>query len=188
MQIAKAPDQLQVPRGKGSKTPDDFNGDGRRDLVLNGLAKAESHAHNAGVGIVHGSERGLSSGARQLVSPKKQGAAAEGRLPAVFDAEETCDLNGDGQVVPQSLRQSRRPPSEFLGGGASSYARRSGRQSMLAADEKRYTTRMRTKPPAAHSACARLGWCPSMKGLQPQNTATVSTARTVWVPGDQARR
>ncbi|WP_030600350.1 FG-GAP repeat domain-containing protein [Streptomyces fulvoviolaceus] len=96
VQIAKAPARLPVPRGDGSKTPDDFNGDGHRDLVLNDLVKAESHADDAGIGIVYGSERGLVPGARQLVSPRTQGAATDGQLPAVFDAEATCDLDGDG--------------------------------------------------------------------------------------------
>lgn len=97
VEIAKVPAQLPVPRGKGgSKTPDDFNGDGHRDLVLNDLVKAESHADDAGIGIVYGSERGLVPDARQLVGPGKQGVATGGQLPAVFDAEATCDLDGDG--------------------------------------------------------------------------------------------
>nr|WP_235457202.1 VCBS repeat-containing protein [Streptomyces olivochromogenes] len=94
--IANAPAMLPVPHGKGSEIPDDFNGDGHRDLVLNDLVKAQSHADDAGVGIVYGSPRGLVPGARQLLSPRKQAARTKGQLPAVFDAEESCDLNGDG--------------------------------------------------------------------------------------------
>ncbi|MER5291562.1 VCBS repeat-containing protein [Streptomyces pharetrae] len=92
---AEAP-LLPVPRGTGSDVPDDFNGDGHRDLVLNDLVKQQSHADDAGIGIVYGGPRGLTPGARQLISPVRQGARTAGRLPAVFDAAATCDLDGDG--------------------------------------------------------------------------------------------
>jgi hypothetical protein len=91
-----APARLPVPPGQGSGVPDDFNGDGHRDLVLDDLVKAQSHADDAGIGIVYGSAHGLVPGARQLLTPKRQAAPAEGRLPAVFDAEDGCDLDGDG--------------------------------------------------------------------------------------------
>ncbi|MEU8850622.1 VCBS repeat-containing protein [Streptomyces sp. NPDC048564] len=94
--IADAPARLPIPHGKGSKTPADFNGDGHRDLVLNDLVKAQAHADDAGIGIVYGGERGLTPGARQLLSPRRQAAPTKGRLPAAFDAEATCDLDGDG--------------------------------------------------------------------------------------------
>ncbi|MER5913622.1 VCBS repeat-containing protein [Streptomyces sp. NPDC001982] len=93
---ADAPAQLPVPHGNGSKVPDDFNGDGHRDLVLDDLVKAQSHADDAGIGIVYGSAHGLRPGARQLISPVKQGARTKGQLPALFDAEASCDLDGDG--------------------------------------------------------------------------------------------
>lgn len=96
VRAAKAPAQLPVPRGKGSRTDDDFNGDGHRDLVLNDLVKAESRADDPGIGIVYGSVTGLRPGARQLIRPAKQGVPTDGQKPAVFDAEQTCDLNGDG--------------------------------------------------------------------------------------------
>ncbi|WP_051827627.1 FG-GAP repeat domain-containing protein [Streptomyces bicolor] len=96
VQAADAPARLPVPRGEGSGTPDDFNGDGQRDLVLNDLVKAQAHADDAGIGVVYGSDRGLTPGARQLLSPRRQAAPTKGQLPAVFDAEETCDLDGDG--------------------------------------------------------------------------------------------
>ncbi|NUT25032.1 MAG: VCBS repeat-containing protein [Streptomyces sp.] len=96
VRIADAPARLPVPQGKGSKTPDDFNGDGHRDLVLNDLVKAQAHADDAGIGIVYGGDRGLTPGARQLLSPRRQAAPTKGQQPAVFDAEATCDLNGDG--------------------------------------------------------------------------------------------
>lgn len=93
---AKAPAKLPVPRGDGSRAEDDFNGDGHRDLVLDDLVKAQEHADDAGIGIVYGSARGLTPGARQLLSPARQAAATKGQLPAVFQAETTCDLDGDG--------------------------------------------------------------------------------------------
>jgi hypothetical protein len=97
VQIADAPAaELPVPRGKGSRTPDDFNGDGHRDLVLDALVKAQSHADDAGIGIVYGSAHGLTPGARQLLSPARYAARTKGRLPAVFDAEAGCDLDKDG--------------------------------------------------------------------------------------------
>ncbi|MFI8069618.1 FG-GAP repeat domain-containing protein [Streptomyces sp. NPDC086033] len=91
-----APARLPVPKGKGSRTPDDFNGDGHRDLVLGDLVKAQAHADDPGIGIVYGSARGLVPGARQLITPSGQGAATDGQLPALFDAEATCDLDKDG--------------------------------------------------------------------------------------------
>ncbi len=96
VRVADAPAQLPVPRGKGSRTPDDFNGDGHRDLVLNDLVKTQAHTDDAGIGIVYGGERGLRPGARQLLTPAKNAARSKGQLPAVFDAEASCDLNGDG--------------------------------------------------------------------------------------------
>ncbi|MFE5217200.1 MULTISPECIES: FG-GAP repeat domain-containing protein [unclassified Streptomyces] len=94
--IADAPARLPVPHGRGSRVRDDFNGDGHRDLVLDDLVKAQSHADDPGIGIVYGGPRGLVPGARQLLSPGRYAAPTEGRLPAAFDAEETCDLDGDG--------------------------------------------------------------------------------------------
>ncbi|WP_051851989.1 FG-GAP repeat domain-containing protein [Streptomyces sp. NRRL F-5650] len=96
VRAAGAPAPLPVPRGTGSEVPDDFNGDGHRDLVLDDLVKAESHADDAGIGIVYGSSRGLVPGARQLLTPEKYAAPVGGRTPAVFEAEASCDLDGDG--------------------------------------------------------------------------------------------
>ncbi|MET7324048.1 VCBS repeat-containing protein [Streptomyces sp. NPDC005549] len=96
VRAAQAPALLPVPRGDGSEVPDDFNGDGHRDLVLDDLVKAESHADDAGIGIVYGSPRGLVPGARQLLTPKQHAAPVDGQLPAVFEAEASCDLDGDG--------------------------------------------------------------------------------------------
>ncbi|MFE1958948.1 FG-GAP repeat domain-containing protein [Streptomyces sp. NPDC059479] len=108
-----------VPPGRGSRLPDDFNGDGHRDLVLNDLVKApgDSYGDDAGIGIVYGtaggdgkgaSGRGKASGAdagigagidpaiRQTISPRTHGARVAGVLPAAFDAEAACDLDQDG--------------------------------------------------------------------------------------------
>ncbi|MFJ6073525.1 FG-GAP repeat domain-containing protein [Streptomyces sp. NPDC093065] len=96
VRAAQAPALLPVPRGEGSEVPDDFNGDGHRDLVLDDLVTAESHADDAGIGIVYGSPRGLVPGARQLLTPEKYAAPVDGQSPAVFEAEAGCDLDGDG--------------------------------------------------------------------------------------------
>ncbi|MFE2460714.1 FG-GAP repeat domain-containing protein [Streptomyces sp. NPDC059402] len=96
VRAADAPALLPVPRGGGSEVADDFNGDGHRDLVLDDLVTAESHADDAGIGIVYGSPRGLVPGARQLLGPEKYAAPVDGQLPAVFEAEASCDLDGDG--------------------------------------------------------------------------------------------
>ncbi|MFE9684667.1 FG-GAP repeat domain-containing protein [Streptomyces sp. NPDC006285] len=94
--VAKAPARVPVPLGRGSKVDSDFNGDGHRDLVLNDLVKRDTHGDDAGIGIVYGSGRGLAPGARQLLSTAQHAAATEGQLPAVFDAEASCDLDEDG--------------------------------------------------------------------------------------------
>ncbi|MFE1044641.1 FG-GAP repeat domain-containing protein [Streptomyces olivaceus] len=96
VRAARAPALLPVPRGEGSEAPDDFNGDGHRDLLLDDLVKAQSHADDAGIGIVYGSSRGLVPGTRQLLTPKRYAAPADGQSPAVFETEATCDLDGDG--------------------------------------------------------------------------------------------
>lgn len=96
VRIADASAKLPVPHGKGSRTPDDFNGDGHRDLVLDALVKAQSHADDAGIGVVYGGTHGLAPGARQLIRPAKYAARTKGQLPAVFDAEASCDLDKDG--------------------------------------------------------------------------------------------
>lgn len=94
----KSAAQQPIPPGKGSKVDDDFNGDGARDLVLDDLVHPD-HGDDAGIGIVYGGtrgKRGLTPGARQLVSAHTNGARTKGRLPAAFDAEASCDLDEDG--------------------------------------------------------------------------------------------
>ncbi|MEU3917866.1 VCBS repeat-containing protein [Streptomyces sp. NPDC029004] len=91
---------LPVPRGKGSRVPADFNGDGHRDLVLNDLVKApgDSHGDDAGIGVVYGTAgpRTLDPSVRRLLTPRANAAPVGGTLPAAFDAEAACDLDKDG--------------------------------------------------------------------------------------------
>ncbi|GHC72175.1 FG-GAP repeat domain-containing protein [Streptomyces flavofungini] len=91
----KSAPQQPVPRGKGSKVPDDFNGDGARDLVLDALAH-RGQGDDPGIGIVYGSRGGLVPGARQLLTAHAQGARTKGQLPAAFESEASCDLDEDG--------------------------------------------------------------------------------------------
>lgn len=104
-----AGDLLPVPRGRGSRLPDDFNGDGHRDLVLNDLvvAPGESRADgrsnggapdDAGIGIVYGTAgpHALDPAVRRLLTPRAHATAVRGRPPAVFEAAASCDLDGDG--------------------------------------------------------------------------------------------
>ncbi|GAA3225435.1 VCBS repeat-containing protein [Streptomyces thermocoprophilus] len=58
--------------------------------------KAQAHSDDAGIGIVYGSADGLTPGARRLISPQRQAARVDGQAPALFDAEDSCDLDGDG--------------------------------------------------------------------------------------------
>ncbi|MCR0988274.1 FG-GAP repeat domain-containing protein [Streptomyces albidoflavus] len=111
---------LPVPRGKGARAardttaPPDFNGDGHPDLVLDELAKGsdDPQGDDAGIGIVYGSKRGLVPGARQLLSPARTAAEVEGVLPAAFDTEAACDLDGDGYT---DLVVSTDPPFDGQG-------------------------------------------------------------------------
>lgn len=95
-----APPSRPVPRGDGSRVPDDFNGDGHRDLVLNDLVKPadDSLGDDAGIGVVYGTAapRTLDPAVRQTLSPRANGARVDGSLPAAFDAEAACDLDHDG--------------------------------------------------------------------------------------------
>ncbi|MEU2648513.1 VCBS repeat-containing protein [Streptomyces albidoflavus] len=111
---------LPVPRGKGARAardttaPPDFNGDGHPDLILDELAKGsdDPRGDDAGIGIVYGSKRGLVPGARQLLSPARTAAVVEGVLPAAFDTEAACDLDGDGYT---DLVVSTDPPFDGQG-------------------------------------------------------------------------
>ncbi|MFI6702862.1 FG-GAP repeat domain-containing protein [Streptomyces sp. NPDC050509] len=93
-----------VPRGRGSRLPDDLNGDGHPDLVLNDLVKAagDTYGDDAGIGIVYGTAAGTGAArrfdpaVRQTLDPRERGARVDGVPPAAFDAEAACDLDGDG--------------------------------------------------------------------------------------------
>ncbi|EPH46385.1 VCBS repeat-containing protein [Streptomyces aurantiacus] len=101
-----------VPRGKGSKVPDDFNGDGARDLVLDALAH-RGQGDDPGIGVVYGSRRGgLVPGARQLLTARANGARTKGELPAAFESEASCDLDEDGFT---DLLVSTDPPYDGQG-------------------------------------------------------------------------
>ncbi|MGW7369680.1 FG-GAP repeat domain-containing protein [Streptomyces sp. NPDC054841] len=94
-----APPALPVPHGDGSRVPDDFNGDGHRDLVLDDLVKAAGAGHDddAGIGIVYGSAKGVPTpSVRRLLTPRANGARVAGTLPSAFDAATSCDLDKDG--------------------------------------------------------------------------------------------
>ncbi|MFD8571403.1 FG-GAP repeat domain-containing protein [Streptomyces sp. NPDC059639] len=85
-----------IPRGKGSKTASDFNGDGAPDLVLDDLAH-DGLGDDAGIGIVYGKKgHGLTPEVRQLLSPATYAAPTKGQTPAAFASEASCDLNADG--------------------------------------------------------------------------------------------
>lgn len=107
--------RVPVPRGEGSRVPYDFNGDGRRDLVINSPVKApgERHGDEAGTGIVYGTEDApLDPGARQLLSARENAAKSGNTLPAAFQAEAACDLDRDGFT---DLVVSTDPPYNGVG-------------------------------------------------------------------------
>ncbi|MEO3972510.1 VCBS repeat-containing protein [Streptomyces sp. CAU 1734] len=91
---------LPVPRGDGGELPDDFNGDGLRDLVLNDLVKdpRDSHGDDAGIGIVYGTAgpRALNPAVNRLLTARANAAEVGGVIPAAFDARVSCDLDRDG--------------------------------------------------------------------------------------------
>jgi hypothetical protein len=107
---------LPVPRGEGSRVPEDFNGDGHRDLVLNDLVKApgDSHGDDAGIGVVYGTAaaRALDPAVRQTLTPRANAAKVKGALPAAFDAEAACDLDQDGFA---DLIVATDPPYDGIG-------------------------------------------------------------------------
>lgn len=88
-----------VPRGKGSRAADDFNGDGHRDLVVDDLVKTadDTNGDDRGIGVVYGSEDGgLDPTARQLLRARSHAARYGDTLPVAFDAQASCDLDADG--------------------------------------------------------------------------------------------
>ncbi|MFE3599006.1 FG-GAP repeat domain-containing protein [Streptomyces sp. NPDC059142] len=97
---ATATARRAVPRGRGSRLPDDLNGDGHPDLVLNDLVTAagDTYGDDAGIGIVYGAKGAtpFDPAVRQTLDPRERGARVDGVLPAAFDAVAACDLDGDG--------------------------------------------------------------------------------------------
>ncbi|MCX4827983.1 VCBS repeat-containing protein [Streptomyces sp. NBC_00006] len=103
---------LPVPRGKGSKLPSDFNGDGAPDLVLDDLAH-DGLGDDPGIGVVYGRKgHGLVAGTRQLLTPAKYAARIKGQAPATFASEASCDLDRDGYA---DLVVSTDPPYDGQG-------------------------------------------------------------------------
>ncbi|GAA3373528.1 hypothetical protein GCM10020367_33800 [Streptomyces sannanensis] len=109
-----APAAHPVPHGGGSRLPDDFNGDGHRDLVLNDLVKEadDTHGDDAGLAVVYGTAHGLDPATHQLLDPRRNAAATRGVLPAAFDAEASCDLDRDGYA---DLILTTDPPFDGIG-------------------------------------------------------------------------
>ncbi|NBM21285.1 VCBS repeat-containing protein, partial [Streptomyces sp. GC420] len=105
-----------VPTGKGARSAaarPDFNGDGLRDLVLDELVRESSHADDAGIGIVYGSVSGvLDPRTRQLLTPARNAAPTDGVVPAAFESEAVCDLDGDGY---SDLVVTTDPPYDGIG-------------------------------------------------------------------------
>ncbi|WP_262056862.1 FG-GAP repeat domain-containing protein [Streptomyces sp. STR69] len=90
--------------GKGSKDPDDINGDGYRDLVVPvTVGGAGEDARDERVGVVHGSVKGLAPSTRSVLGRGDLGLPAPGKqLPAAKDAVSaadvtTADPDGDGR-------------------------------------------------------------------------------------------
>lgn len=138
-----------VPRGTGSHTPDDFNGDGHRDLVLNHLVKpaADAHGDDAGIGIVYGAaSRGLDPSVRQLLSAHANAAKIGDTLPSAFDAEASCDLDRDGFTDLVLATDPRTTAS-----GARPYRCRSSSAPPRASPARRSRSASRTGPASATS-------------------------------------
>ncbi|MEU0841695.1 VCBS repeat-containing protein [Streptomyces sp. NPDC005962] len=101
-----APTESRAPsRGKGSKDPDDLNGDGHRDLVLPAPARRdpEKTGRDERVGVVYGSAKGLDPATRTVHGRGDLGLPAVGdttpgagpdHVPT--DGVVTADLDGDG--------------------------------------------------------------------------------------------
>ncbi|MFZ3569597.1 FG-GAP repeat domain-containing protein [Streptomyces sp. BH097] len=103
---------LPIPRGKGSKVPSDFNGDGAPDLVIDDLAH-DGLGDDPGIGVVYGRKgHGLVFATRQLLTPAKYAARTKGRAPATFASEASCDLDRDGYA---DLVVSTDPPYDGQG-------------------------------------------------------------------------
>ncbi len=159
--------RVPVPRGEGSRVPYDFNGDGRRDLVINSLVKApgERHGDDAGTGIVYGTEDApLDPGARQLLSARENAAKSGNTLPAAFEAEAACDLDRDGftdLVVSTDPRTTASAPRPCRSRSCSA--------------------RHRAWPARRSPYASRRRPAPAMRGLSTRSAATsTATAAPTW--------
>ncbi|MFE0878798.1 FG-GAP repeat domain-containing protein [Streptomyces smyrnaeus] len=96
-----APAESRAPsRGKGSKDPDDFNGDGHRDLLLSvpvgdDRKKPESLAPEQ-LAIVYGSSKGLDAATRTVHSRTDLGIPVGEQRPVSTEDVVAADLDGDG--------------------------------------------------------------------------------------------
>ncbi|MFD7500459.1 hypothetical protein [Streptomyces sp. NPDC059850] len=101
-----APAESRAPgQGKGSKDPDDLNGDGHRDLVLPAPARRdpEKTGRDERVAVVYGSAKGLDPATRTVHGRRDLGLpAASDTTPGAgpdhvpTDGVVTADLDGDG--------------------------------------------------------------------------------------------
>ncbi|MEU5030226.1 FG-GAP repeat domain-containing protein [Streptomyces milbemycinicus] len=99
-----------IPRGKGSKLPDDLNGDGYPELVLP-LVGNEKEPQPTRLAFVHGSSRGVNPATRTVLTRDDLGLPArDADVPPVDTTRiATADLDGDGYadlVTPVNERLS----------------------------------------------------------------------------------
>ncbi|WP_245881842.1 FG-GAP repeat domain-containing protein, partial [Streptomyces milbemycinicus] len=86
-----------IPRGKGSKLPDDLNGDGYPELALP-LVGNKKEAQPTRLAFVHGSSRGVNPATRTVLTLDDLGLPARGADVPPVDTTRiaTADLDGDG--------------------------------------------------------------------------------------------
>ncbi|MFZ3597538.1 FG-GAP repeat protein [Streptomyces sp. BH104] len=103
--VPKEPAASRAPAaGKGSKDPDDLNGDGHRDLVVPVAAHVDpgTHERDERVGVVFGSARGLDPATRavygrsELGIPRSKRADLASADSLAAENVTTADLDGDG--------------------------------------------------------------------------------------------
>lgn len=104
-----APTESRAPaKGKGSKDPDDLNGDGHRDLVLplfTKIGQDPGESTDERVGVVYGSAKGLDPATLTVLGRRDLGLpgpptfppiGAGGRDSVATKDVTTADLDGDG--------------------------------------------------------------------------------------------